>query len=158
MQNFPSRTHTNRIAIYLPYRSGVLDNIKQQNLIFSEPNTKEVTIRSPFSKDRSDFKFEQDVRTMIEAIEKTNVLVIVNTNRGLFDPFSNGACNGKTMSRSTEFQIHWNVGILVEDILLHLRIPSTYTQAPNGKNVHRPRSKQDALLVFASQNIFVSQP
>ena len=38
----------NRIAIYLPYRSGVLDNIKQQ--IFSEPNTKEVTVRSPSPK------------------------------------------------------------------------------------------------------------
>ena len=72
------------------------------------------------------------MRTMIEAIEKTNVLVIVNTNRGLFDPFSNVHAMEEQCHNLLNFRYTGMLEFLLRISYYILRIPST--QAPNRKH------------------------
>ena len=125
----PTPDHIDRMASYLPYRSKVLENLKHE--IFPEAKTKGLMTQSPYSKDRLDFKFEQNVRTMIEVTPKTAVFDIVKKNRGLFNPFSNVQA---TEQQSRDLLNVRTTGL--KEYLLRisyyiLRQPST--QAPNRK-------------------------
>ena len=127
------------MASYLPYRSKVLENLKHE--IFPEAKTKGLMTQSPYSKDRLDFKFEQNVRTMIEVTKELDCRTfdIVKKNRGLFNPFSNVQA---TEEQSRDLLNVRTTGL--KEYLLRisyyiLRQPST--QAPNRKRKLHPFSE-----------------
>ena len=64
----PTPDTINRCAKYLPYRAKAIENFQKQLKIDKAEET--TTITSPFSKDKSDYKFNENIKAMMNAISK----------------------------------------------------------------------------------------
>ena len=83
----PTPDYINCIAQYIPYRTKLLENIRHQ--LFPEVRPKPLSLDSPFSSNRNDGKFEQNVKVQVETIQSTSLFDISIKNHGLFNPFTN---------------------------------------------------------------------
>ena len=83
----PTEDYINRVAHYIPYRTKALENLRHQ--LFPEATPKLLTVESPFSLNRNDHKFEQNVKVQVETIQSSSLFETTIKNRGLFNPFTN---------------------------------------------------------------------
>ena len=83
----PLPDYINRIAHYILYRSKAVKNLQSQ--LFPTKTDKYTAVSSPFSAKPNDIKFNENVKTQVEAIEASKLLIITGTNRGLINPFTN---------------------------------------------------------------------
>ena len=83
----PTPDYISRVANYIPLRTKCLQNLRHQ--IFPEENDKTDTTPTSFlTTNANDKKTATNVRAQISAIKSAELLKIIESNRGLINPFS----------------------------------------------------------------------
>lgn len=122
------------------YRSKVVQNLKHQ--LFPTKTSQTPPISSPFSSRPNEIKYEQNIQAQIHTAIDNNLLVIMDTNRGLINPFTN--------KHATAIQHHdllnfWSIG--QQEYLL--RIASVILKQPS---VH-PTNRKKHLQTFSERKV-----
>ena len=83
----PSPHYISRVASYIPLRTKSLQNLRHQ--IFPEESNQQAdTIPASLSTSSSDKKTANNIRAQINVIESASLLEIVESSRGLVNPFT----------------------------------------------------------------------
>ena len=143
----PTPDYINRIAQYIPYQTKLLENIRHQ--LFPEVKPKLLSVDSPFSSNRNDGKFEQNVKVQVETIQSTSLFDISMNNRGLFNPFTNKKAMEQQCHDLLNFRTIGQEGYELRIAYFILRQPSV--QVPNRKRRMQTFSVRQAKTRRVSQ-------
>ncbi len=134
------KPHPNRIAHYLPYRTKVLENLKQT--IFPEYTQDKPTITSPFSSTSNDKKYEMNIKAQISALHVNALLPVDGSPRGLVNPFTSKDATIQQSNDLLNFRSLGQKDFLQRISFFTLRQPSV--QAPNRKRHLQTFSQKQA--------------
>ena len=125
----PSKDYINRIAQYIPYRTRSIENFKQQ--LFPEQEAHDNTLKSPFTNQPNDKKFQANVQANITDIRSHGMFETTHDNRGLVNPFSSKKPSKEQYHDLMNFRAIGNDEFLTRIKYTVLRESSV--QAPNRK-------------------------